>query len=143
MSLELLTLHGERNLHTRMDGQQCSRRELLTSSSLSEPPTYDTAGNTEWYWSGNDTKELTYIISHKNKGARKKRGGKPNEFYRTITFRVYRCLYEGCLPPPPPTVPAGRPMDFLSWSSEDDWASLGLTKPAAGANGLLELVLRG
>ena len=108
------------------------------TSSLSEPPTYDTAGNTDWYWSGNDTKELTYIISHKNKGSRKKRGGKPNEFYRSITFRVYRCLYEGCLPPPPPTVPAGRPMDFLSWSSEDDWASLGLTKPVAGADGIVE-----
>ena len=107
------------------------------TSSLSEPPTYDTAGNTDWYWSGNDTKELTYIISHKNKGARRKRGGKPSEFYREIQFRVYRCLYEGCLPPPPPTVPSGRPLDFLSWSSDDDWASLDMTKPAAGPEGVV------
>ena len=98
----------------------------------------ETAGNTDWYWSGNETKELTYLISNKNKASRKKRGGKPNEFYRSITFRVYRCLYEGCLPPPPPTVPAGRPLDFMSWSSEDDWASLGLTKPVAGASGVVE-----
>ena len=108
------------------------------TSSLAEPPTYETAGNTAWYWSGNDTKELTYILSFKNKNSRKKRGGKPNEKYRKITFRVYRCLYEGCLPPPPPTVPAGRPLDFLSWSSEEDWASLGLTKPVAGADGVVE-----
>ena len=107
------------------------------TSALSEPPTYETAGNTDWYWSGNDTRELTYIISHKNKGARRKRGSKPSEFSRSITFRVYRCLYEGCLPPPPPTVPSGRPLDFLSWSSEDDWASLDLTKPAAGPDGIV------
>ena len=108
------------------------------TASLDAPPTYDTAGNTDWYWSGNETKELSYIISNKNKGARKKRGGKPNEMYRSITFRVYRCLYEGCLPPPPPTVPVGRPMDFLRWSSEEDWASLDLTKPVAGADGVVE-----
>ena len=78
------------------------------------------------------------------------------EFYREIQFRVYRCLYEGCLPPPPPTVPAGRPLgiifitletdcpsnktslDFLTWSSDDDWISLDMTKPVAGANGTIE-----
>jgi hypothetical protein len=106
---------------------------------LSEPPTYDTAGNTEWYWSGNDTKELIYILSNKDKPARrKKRGSMPRELHRDIQFRVYRCLYEGCLPPPPPTVPAGRPLEFLVWSSEEDWASLDMTKPVAGANGTIE-----
>ena len=38
-----------------------------SSASLAEPPTYDTAGNTEWYWSGNDTKEVIYILSNKDK----------------------------------------------------------------------------
>ena len=27
-----------------------------SSASLAEVPTYDTAGNTDWFWSGNDTK---------------------------------------------------------------------------------------
>ena len=34
------------------------------TSSLLEPPTVETAGNTDWYWSGNETKELTYLISN-------------------------------------------------------------------------------
>jgi hypothetical protein len=45
-----------------------------SSSSLDAPPTA-TAENTAWYWSGNDTKELTYILSNKDKSSRKKRGG--------------------------------------------------------------------
>jgi len=112
--------------------------ESNSSVALAEPPTYDTAGNTEWYWSGNDTKEVIYILSNKDKTTRKKRGGKPTELYREIQFRVYRCLYAGCLPPPPPTVPAGRPLEFLNWSSEEDWESLDLTKPVAGADGIIE-----
>ena len=111
--------------------------ETNSSSSLAEIPTYETAGNTEWFWK-NETKELAYLLSYKDKGSRKKRGGKPREKYREVTFRVYRCMYEGCLPPPPPTLPPGRPSVFLSWSSELDWASLGLTKPAAGSNGIVE-----
>ena len=108
-----------------------------SSASLTESPTYETAGNTEWFWK-NETKELEYILSYKNKDARKKRGGKPNEMYRQIQFRVYRCLYEGCLPPPPPTIPPGRPLEFLNWSSDEDWESLGLTKPTVGASGIVE-----
>ena len=110
-----------------------------SSVALSEPPTYDTAGNTEWFWSGNETKEVIYILSNKDKTTRRKRGGSmPNELHRDIHFQVYRCLYDGCLPPPPPTVPAGRPLEFLNWSSEDDWESLDLTKPVAGADGTVE-----
>ena len=117
--------------------------EAANSSSSLEAPLDASnaldAENTNWYWSGNDTKELTYILSNKDKSSRKKRGGaKPHEKYRSIQFRVYRCQYAGCLPPPPPTVPAGRPLEFLNWSSEDDWASLGLTKPAANDSGIIE-----
>ena len=104
-----------------------------SSQSLLAPPTLETAGNTDWYWQ-NDTQELTYMLSNKDKT----RGGMPNELYREVTFRVYRCLYEGCLPPPPPTIPAGRPTEFLKWSSEEDWISLGLTKPVANADGIVE-----
>ena len=105
-----------------------------SSESLLAPPTLETAGNTDWYWQ-NDTQELTYMLANKDKSAR---GGMPNEFHREIQFRVFRCAYEGCLPPPPPTIPPGRPTEFLNWSSEDDWKSLGLTKPVAGADGIVE-----
>jgi len=104
-----------------------------SSQSLLAPPTLETAGNTDWYWQ-NDTQELTYMLSNKEKA----KGGYPNELYRQVIFRVYRCLYEGCLPPPPPTIPAGRPTEFLKWSSEEDWISLGLTKPVANADGIVE-----
>jgi hypothetical protein len=110
-----------------------------SSSSLEEIPTYETAENTNWHWSGNETKTVTYILSNKDKSdKRKKRGGKPHEKYREIQFRVYRCLYEGCLPPPPPTVPAGRPTEFFKWSSEEDWAKMDMTKPVAGPSGVVE-----
>ena len=110
-----------------------------SSMGLDAPPTYDTAENFDWYWSGNETKELTYIVSYKDKTSRRKRGGaKPHEKHRDITFRVYRCQYADCLPPPPPTVPAGRPTEFVRWSSQDDWTSIGETKPVAGVDGIIE-----
>ena len=111
--------------------------EANSSLSLPESPTYGTSGNTDWFWK-NETKELDYILSYKDKSARVKRSGMPHEKYREIQFRVYRCQYADCLPPPPPTIPPGRPLEFLKWSSEDDWASLGLTKPVPGANGIVE-----
>ena len=110
--------------------------ETNSSKSLAEIPTYETAGNTDWFWK-NETKELSYILSYKDKNPITKRSGMPHEKYREVQFRVYRCLYDGCLPPPPPTVPPGRPTEFLKWSSESDWATLGMTKPTANDDGLV------
>ena len=36
------------------------------------------------------------------------------------------------MPPPPPTIPAGRPLAFHRWSNASAWAELGLTEPAEG-----------
>ena len=105
-----------------------------SSFSLPSPPVCEINGNTDWYFT-NETNELTYLLSNKDKT---RGGGMPNEKYREITFRVFRCLYDGCLPPPPPTIPAGRPTEFLKWSSEEDWVKMGLTKPVAGDDGIVK-----
>ena len=43
---------------------------------------------------------------------------------RDVSLVVERCFFEGCLPPPVPTVPTGRPDTVQLWSqaTEDKWA---------------------
>merc|ERR1719211_782509 len=45
---------------------------------------------------------------------------------------VFRCFYDGCIPPPPPTLPPGRPAVFHRWSNASAWEELGYTLPVAG-----------
>ena len=42
---------------------------------------------------------------------------------RSVQLAVERCFFEGCLPPPVPTVPTGRPDTVQLWSqaTEDAW----------------------
>ena len=112
-----------------------------TSVAIPEPLTSENSGNTNWFFD-TENKELSYKLSNKGKvSTRKKRAGSPREFKRDITFRVYRCLYEGCLAPAPPTVPTGRPADFKKWSNALHWADMEQSTPIPGANGVVENIV--
>jgi len=122
-------------------------KETNSSGSLAQMPTFEDNENGDWYFT-NDTgtrfSRITYLLSSKGKGLSnswRKREAKeepertgdinnwPNNGVSTGTFRVIRCESEGCIPIPPPTVPAMRPENALRWSSEADWESIGMTAP--------------
>jgi len=117
-------------------------QNVNASAAMTEIPTYDDSVNGDWYLANSTTHEngteMVFIVSDKS-AARKKRsvpgeiGTWPANDKRGIDFKVYRCLYDGCLPPPPPTVPAGRPLDFHKWSNASAWEELDIPMPTAGA----------
>ena len=120
-----------------IDGQEGNATDALTAY-----PTYDDTESGEYYFAnktvGNGT-EMVYILSDKGPTGwqRKKRatgeaGTWGADDWHHAKFTVYRCFYEGCLPPPPPTIPAGRPLDFHKWSNASAWEELGYTLPVAG-----------
>ena len=67
---------------------------------------------------------------------------------RSVQLKVERCFFEGCIPPPVPTVPTGRPDTVQLWSEATDgqWTVPGemedVTIPAGeGREGLRVAVL--
>jgi len=107
-------------------------------------PTYDDNESGDW-WFGNDTgknetrAEMVYILSDKGQTgwARKKRavaevGTWAQDDWHHAHLVVFRCFYDGCIPPPPPTLPPGRPAVFHRWSNASAWEELGYTTPVAG-----------
>jgi len=112
------------------------------TEALEAYPTYDDNESGEWYFgnkTGSNTTEMVYILSDKGKTGwqRKKRaagevGTWGSNKWHHAEFRVFRCYYDGCLPPPPPTIPAGRPLDFHKWSDASAWEGLGYTLPVEG-----------
>ena len=111
------------------------------SASLTDIPTYEDNVHGDWFLT-NETEsgqgyELTFLISDKTT-SRKKRavpgevGTQPAGQKKSVDFTVYRCFYEGCIPPPPPTIPVGRPLAFHKWSNASAWAELGLSQPEEG-----------
>ena len=117
-----------------------SQEAVNASGSLDAIPTYDTAVNGDWFLTnrtdGNNGTEIIFMLSDKESG-RKRRAvsgevGTSAGTLRSVQYRTYRCFYEGCLPPPPPTIPAGRPLDFHKWSNDSAWEALGMFMPQAG-----------
>ena len=109
------------------------------SASLEDYPTYEDNESGEWYFT-NETKsgngsEMVYILSDKGV-TRKKRSAQIGTWgsggWHHGTFRVFRCYYENCIPPPPPTLPPGRPDDFYKWSDKAAWEKLGYKLPVEG-----------
>merc|ERR1719483_1010979 len=132
-------LYQEPDSFSVIDGQEGN-----ATDALSDYPTYDDNESGEYYFAnktvGNGT-EMVYILSDKGPTGwqRKKRATATGEAgtwgaddWHHAKFKVYRCFYEGCLPPPPPTIPAGRPLDFHKWSNASAWEELGYTLPVAG-----------
>ena len=129
--------------------QEPDRFTVLNSGSqtnktgaLTELPTYDTAESGDWYFT-NETdsglNELVYILSDKGPVSRKKRGSEGSvegvdttKGWHAGTFNVFRCFYENCIPPPPPTLPPGRPLNFHKWSNQSAWESFDSTMPVEG-----------
>jgi len=130
-------LYQEPDSFSVIEGQEGNATEALDAY-----PTYDDNESGEWYFAnktdGNGT-EMVYILSDKGPTGwqRKKRavgevGTWGADDWHHVDFKVYRCFYDGCLPPPPPTIPAGRPLDFHKWSNASAWEELGYTLPVEG-----------
>lgn len=80
-----------------------------------------------------------YIMSDKGPKTGRKKRGAPTPYgvsaknsFLDIEFRVFRCVYKNCLPPPPPTLPPGRPLDFKKWSDSSAWLEIGVSVPRHG-----------
>ena len=117
------------------------------TAALDAPPTYDTAMSGEWYMEVDpetNKTDMIYIVSDKGPRdggggwGRRKRGAVAvpgtyaSDDIAKLEFKVFRCFYSDCLPPPPPTLPAGRPLDFKKWSDSSAWLELGYNKPRTG-----------
>ena len=120
---------------TVLEGQA----QVNATEALDAIPTYENESG-EWYFT-NETEsgisEMVYILSDKGPvSSRKKRSAEVGNWgklgWHSVSYNVYRCFYENCIPPPPPTLPPGRPLDFHSWSNQSAWESLGYTMPVAG-----------
>ena len=63
---------------------------------------------------------------------RKKRGlgltsfplNQPRHDERRAQLRAYRCYFEDCIPPPPPSFPRGEPDKRYRWSNATDWEEI-------------------
>ena len=96
-----------------------SVRGVTTASNVSELETPATANTGDWAQLDNVT--LLYIV----------KGTEQFDADQSITFSTYRCFYENCIPPPPPTQaplptippprPEGRPDDVRMWSNSSIW----------------------
>ena len=59
-----------------------------------------------------DNNTLSYILK-----------GDPNNIEQQITYATFRCFYDGCVPPPPPTLPPPGPRceNVQRWSEASTW----------------------
>ena len=99
-------------------------RGVTTASNVSALENPANAVTGDFYITDNTS--LTYIV----KGP-EELNGEPE-----LQFSTYRCFYENCIPPPPPTLPPprpeGRPDVVQSWSNSSIWPDNQL--PQAGAD---------
>ncbi|XP_043232444.1 fibrocystin-L-like [Amphibalanus amphitrite] len=95
-------------------------------SNGSGPPLDFSAGrHGDIHWD-NDTYTMSYMVAGQT---RSRRAAGPFEdrdkgAQRDVRLVVERCFFEGCVPPPAPTVPTGRPDTVQLWSQAADgqWA---------------------
>ena len=90
--------------------------EATNVSTLEDPASANTGD-----WTVIDNTTLLYIV----------KGTEQFDADESITFSTYRCFYENCVPPPPPTEPPlptippprppGRPDVTQSWSNSSIW----------------------
>ena len=52
--------------------------------------------------------------------------GQPDE--KRSSLDIYRCFFEDCLPPEPPSYPTNRPDEVLLWSDDATWTALNVPK---------------
>ena len=103
----------------------------------------DAAFNGQFYYDDTD-KQLTYVLAERDPPtSRKKRGlgltsfplNQPRHNERRAQLRAYRCYFEDCIPPPPPSFPRGEPGKRYRWSNATDWEEIAfksngeITKP--------------
>ena len=92
----------------------------------------DTAFNGQFYYDETD-KQLTYVLAERDPpSSRRKRGLGLTSFplnearhdERRAQLRAYRCYFDDCIPPPPPSFPKGEPGKRYRWSNATDWEEI-------------------
>uniref|UniRef100_A0A3Q2Z1Q4 PKHD1 like 1, tandem duplicate 1 n=1 Tax=Hippocampus comes TaxID=109280 RepID=A0A3Q2Z1Q4_HIPCM len=113
-------------------------RILDERNASSSPLSFDTNHNGDWYL---DNKDLFYMSGKRSQRKRRSSVDR-NSVDIAVDFKVYRCFFDNCIPPPPATVaplPTQRPDDFL-WSNTSFWESSaenGFSVPKEGADVLI------
>ena len=101
---------------------------LSINDSLQQMPDAN-SNNGEWYWD-DDNNIMSYILS--SKSAADERGvgvtsfdqSSPLSDERRAKPNVHRCFFEGCIKPPPATLPPsidGLPEVYYNYSVDADW----------------------
>ncbi|XP_029369318.1 PKHD1 like 1, tandem duplicate 1 isoform X2 [Echeneis naucrates] len=105
----------------------------------STPLSFSGNDNGDWYFD-DSSNNLYYIVSGKTSQRRRRSSVDRSMTDTSVNFRVYRCLFLNCIPPPPATLaplPNQRPHDFIWWSNASFWersAENNFTAPAEGAD---------
>ncbi|XP_076030840.1 fibrocystin-L-like [Oratosquilla oratoria] len=74
------------------------------------------------FYFDNSTKEMTYIAKRERRPTRSVLfEGRRTGDTRDINFEVYRCQFDGCVPPTPPSIPLERPDQTFQWSDTETW----------------------
>ncbi|KAK3879633.1 hypothetical protein Pcinc_015818 [Petrolisthes cinctipes] len=112
-------LYIQHELIQTPDGFSTLNSEVNGSDSLPDP----TTGNHGDYFWDNNTNTMTYLVSEKTSGRRRRTvfDERNPGVKRNIFYKVYRCQYEGCIPPTVPPVPTGRPDNVYRWSDKETW----------------------
>ncbi|XP_057684607.1 fibrocystin-L-like [Corythoichthys intestinalis] len=77
--------------------------------------------NGDWHL---DNKDLFYMVSGKTSQRKRRSSVDPSTIDVAVNFKVYRCFFDNCIPPPPATIaplPTHRPDNFILWSNTSFW----------------------
>ncbi|XP_061682368.1 PKHD1 like 1, tandem duplicate 1 [Syngnathoides biaculeatus] len=115
-------------------------RILDERNGSSSPLTFSSNQNGDWYL---DNKDLYYMVSGKSSQRKRRSSVDGSAVDVSVDFKVYRCFFDNCIPPPPATVaplPTDRPDDFVLWSNASFWeasAENDFSVPTEGADVLI------
>ncbi|XP_068231985.1 fibrocystin-L-like [Palaemon carinicauda] len=96
------------------------RTTKAEKNSTDSPLDVNSTFHGDYYWD-EENRLLTYAVAGRT--SRKKRDTfdtRPKGVKREIELKVYRCFYDGCIPPTVPPIPSGENSTFR-WSQIETW----------------------
>ncbi|KAK4312053.1 hypothetical protein Pmani_016482 [Petrolisthes manimaculis] len=118
------------------------KKEVNSSESLPDP----TTGNHGDYFWDDTTNTMTYLVSEKQTSGRRRRtvfDERSTGDKRDIFYKVYRCQFDGCIPPTVPPVPTGRPDNLYRWSDKETWKDVPVGSGGHPTDGQYDLPVEG